>query len=199
MFGEKSCGWRAILSSEAPVTITQDVEWDKGSLPHLKNFNYDLRPYNLNKGHLLAKNFFDKKIIESKKYERSNNGTFSDFTSKNNLDNIYLQFQSANNIQEEFEKSIVKYLEMKLHSKNLNVYYEIQPIFLQADDVIPIGNRIFACSNYAENLDYNSNSQINYPLPFHVFIPNVDSALKIKKSNTSRPFYKNGDIFPLVR
>ena len=82
LFGEKSCGWQAILSSKDPVTITYDVEWNREKLPHIKNLNYDLKKYSLNKGHLLAKNFFDKKIIKSRKYKRSNNGTWSSFDSK---------------------------------------------------------------------------------------------------------------------
>ena len=196
LFDKKACGWRVILSVNEPNKIMQQVEWTrKGKLPHIEVEKYDLDKYCLNKGHLLGKNFFDKKIIESTEYIRSNNRTTTSFASKKNSDNIYLQFQSAIIIQGEFEKSVVDCLTLN-DIDFLKVYYEVQPIFLNDKDSVPIGNRIFACTNYCERFRYTTKVKKECYLPFHVFIPNVENDGNFLEK---RIFYKNGKIIPLVK
>lgn len=92
-------------------------------------------------------------------------------------------------------------------NKKVLVYYEVEPIFLNTDDKIPIGTRIFAfrdtdTSDQVNNFISQSKKKDEFKitLPYHVFIPNyiedyeVEKGLKVSEiAKDFRMFYA-GDI-----
>ncbi|XDP50469.1 hypothetical protein AB4X21_03635 [Streptococcus sp. CP1998] len=120
-------------------------------------------PHNnvVHRGHLLGKQF-KKFLFESTSIK--NNIHFFD---KNNIDNIYQQFSRANcndkfnNGQSYFENIVCGIIENYI-SKGIFecCYYEVEAIFLDIDDKMPVGNRILFFDKE------------NFENSFHVFVPN---------------------------
>lgn len=199
-------GWKVILCRRnlCRVKPKPDIRWNGGwktnckKLPHT-GIILNQCPEYLHRGHLLAKSFFVKKLIIIPKYRRSPNNkeNYTGFDSPDNLDNIYLQFRQSNDVQEEFETSVLNHFSKNQSDDEISdIYYEVQPIFLNSNDSVPIGNRILACD---VDLKYNLFEK-EYEPPFHVFIPNCDEKVRVKnyceygnKSYGWKDFFKDGD------
>ena len=55
----------------------------------------------------------------------------------------------------------------------VDVWYQIESIFLKKSDEIPIGTRILAFWESSRSEDFKLEEV--YSLPFHVFVPNIES------------------------
>lgn len=163
----------------------------------------------LDKGHLVAREF--------QKYICGQNESTDNFFYKNVSSNIAYQFCDKNRGngkkrgQHQFEQAVMncfpKANDEDSESKKVLVYYEIEPIFLNTDDKIPIGTRIFAfrdtdTSDQLNNFISQSKKKDEFKitLPYHIFIPNyiedyeVEKGLKVSKiAEKFRTFYA-GDI-----
>ena len=53
------------------------------------------------------------------------------------------------------------------------MWYQIESIFLKKSDEIPIGTRILAFWESSRSEDFKLEEV--YSLPFHVFVPNIES------------------------
>lgn len=143
-------------------------------------------PHNnlVHRGHLLGKQF-EKFIFESTSIR---NGKIHIFD-KNNIDNIYQQFsrsncnEKSNNGQLYFENIVCGIIE-NYTSKGIfeSCYYEVEAIFLEIDDKMPIGNRILFFDKE------------NFENSFHVFIPNFSEEYVLENScyRKYRKRYKSG-------
>lgn len=143
-------------------------------------------PHNniVHRGHLLGKQL-KKFLFESSSIK---NGTIH-FFDKNNIDNIYQQFSRANcndnfnSGQSYFEKIVCGIIE-NYTSKGISecCYYEVEAIFLDIDDKMPVGNRILFFDKE------------NFENSFHVFIPNFSEKYVLENSSylEYRKRYKSG-------
>ncbi|MDU1983576.1 MAG: hypothetical protein E6733_00475 [Streptococcus parasanguinis] len=143
-------------------------------------------PHNnlVHRGHLFGKQF-KKFLFESSSIK---NGTIH-FFDKNNIDNIYQQFSRANcndnfnNGQSYFEKIVCGIIE-NYTSKGIFecCYYEVEAIFLDIDDKMPVGSRILFFDKE------------NFENSFHVFIPNFSEKYVLENSSylEYRKRYKSG-------
>lgn len=143
-------------------------------------------PHNniVHRGHLLGKQL-KKFLFESSSIK---NGTIH-FFDKNNIDNIYQQFSRANcndnfnNGQSYFEKIVCGIIE-NYTSKGIFecCYYEVEAIFLDIDDKMPVGNRVLFFDKE------------NFENSFHVFIPNFSEEYVLENSCylKYRERYKSG-------
>lgn len=175
-FGNRNKGWKVILKSnnsnrniklgdktrefirKVGSTISGMIAVEKEHKTMIKvitNKEVELRQ-KVHRGHLIGKQFKDYLPVPSVMFNMNIRNEF----------NIYLQFQRANceftvgsSGQEYFENKVKKFLEK---SKQSAIYYEVEAIFRNDDDVVPIGNRIKAIS-----LDKTDDFE-----DFHVFIPN---------------------------
>lgn len=143
-------------------------------------------PHNncVHRGHLLGKQFerflFDSTSIRNGKIH---------FFDKNNIDNIYQQFSRANcngkfnNGQSYFENIVCGIIENYTSNRIYeSCYYEVEAIFLDITDEIPIGNRILFFDKK------------NFENSFHVFVPNFSEEYVLKNSCylKYRKRYKSG-------
>ena len=143
-------------------------------------------PHNnlVHRGHLLGKQF-EKFIFESTSIR---NGKIH-FFDKNNIDNIYQQFSRANcndkfnNGQSYFENIVSGIIENYISNGIFECcYYEVEAIFLDIADKMPIGNRILFFDKE------------NFENSFHVFIPNFGEEYVLENScyRKYRKRYKSG-------
>ena len=133
-------------------------------------------PHNnlVHRGHLLGKQF-EKFIFESTSIR---NGKIH-FFDKNNIDNIYQQFSRAN-CNDKFNNGIIEnYISNGIFEC---CYYEVEAIFLDIADKMPIGNRILFFDKE------------NFENSFHVFIPNFSEEYVLENScyRKYRKRYKSG-------
>ena len=138
----------------------------------------------VHRGHLLGKQF-EKFLFDSTSIR---NGKIH-FFDKNNNDNIYQQFSRANcngkfnNGQSYFENIVCGIIE-NYTSNGIyeSCYYEVEAIFLDITDEIPIGNRILFFDKK------------NFENSFHVFVPNFSEEYVLKNSCylKYRKRYKSG-------
>ena len=143
-------------------------------------------PHNnvVHRGHLLGKQF-EKFLFECTSIE---NGKIH-FFDKDNIDNIYQQFSRANcndkcnNGQSYFENIVSGIIENYISNGIYECcYYEVEAIFLDIADKIPIGNRILFFDKE------------NFENSFHVFIPNFSEEYVLENSCylKYRERYKSG-------
>lgn len=165
--GNKVKGWRVLLSPDNK-TICEKENWvkrNKNIIPSdiiLRN--------KFDRGHLLASMFKDFICVDIKPYCVEHNGTSTDFFSKKNEYNIVPLFKNANEgksdhpTQECYENQIYHLLDGKNQYKHkFNVYYEVQAVYANKDDEIPIGIRMLYSK--LENGKFQGDC-------VHVFIPN---------------------------
>ncbi|MCT3386522.1 DNA/RNA non-specific endonuclease [Lactobacillus johnsonii] len=113
------------------------------------------------KGHLVAKSFKKYMNWEGKQCDR--------FFYRNNHANIVYQYKESNeNLNGCFGQLRFEQAVLKLLNRNIGIYYDVEPIFLNQNDKIPIGTRILTLTSMGIDR-INSN---NLEVPFHVFIPN---------------------------
>ena len=138
----------------------------------------------VHRGHLLGKQF-EKFLFESTSI-RSDKIHFFD---KNNIDNIYQQFSRANcngkfNNGQSYFENIVSGIIENYTSNGIyeSCYYEVEAIFLNITDEMPIGNRILFFDKE------------NFENSFHVFVPNFSEEYVLKNSCCLkyRKHYKSG-------
>ena len=138
----------------------------------------------VHRGHLLGKQF-EKFLFESTSLK---NDTIH-FFDKNNIDNIYQQFsrsncnEKSNNGQLYFENIVCGIIE-NYTSNGIyeSCYYEVEAIFLNIDDKMPVGNRVLFFDKE------------NFENSFHVFIPNFSEEYVLENSCylKYRERYKSG-------
>lgn len=172
-------GWQAILQSNPQKCASVNIKYGvlEDTIRHIGV---------IDRGHLLADRFSDNIKIKIKNPlpNQSDN-----FFSKKNMNNILPQFCKANEgrkngkSQKDFEEQVRDWLKIE----NSTVFYEIQPIFTDSNDTMPIGNRILA-------INLNTKAQ------FHVLVPNFydeDKAPKLyHMSKIYRPLYSKIRIKP---
>ena len=143
-------------------------------------------PHNnlIHRGHLLGKQF-EKFLFESTSLK---NDTIH-FFDKNNIDNIYQQFSRANcndksNNGQLYFENIVNGIIENYTKKGIFecCYYEVEAIFIDIADRMPIGNRILFFDKE------------NFENSFHVFIPNFSEEYVLENSCylKYRERYKSG-------
>lgn len=139
----------------------------------------------LDKGHLLAKRFIQ--------YIGSNKDEIKPFFYKNKRSNIIYQFINVNrNFNSEYGQSLFEArVAEEIKRNNSTVYYQIEPIFFEEDDLIPIGTRIIAFRDTDDKEDFNSDRE-KIKVPFHVFVPNYDNKKQDENIKLNRQFYKYG-------
>lgn len=167
--------WDVLLSNKCEERSAKDLigEFDRS--------NNDPKLSFLDKGHLVAREF--------QKYICGQNESTDNFFYKNVSSNIAYQFCDKNRGngkkrgQHQFEQAVMncfpKDNDEDSESKKVLVYYKIEPIFLNTDDKIPIGTRIFAfrdtdTSDQVNNFIRQSKKKDEFKitLPYHIFIPN---------------------------
>lgn len=106
---------------------------------------------------------------------------------------------SGENGQEYFENQ-VSHFDDKIGTLTTVFYYEVEAIFKEKEDKIPIGTRLYVLNKNNGIFNFNTNNGRNknkLKVPFHVFIPNCDYFDKnedfIMDTATSQ-FFKNGSI-----
>lgn len=141
--------------SENSYLFTNSIPIGKKPDPQYKDEDYAIH-----RGHLLGKQFKDNifKLSDENRFKLQ-------FFSCNNKVNIYPQFKHANCNRNNGRGQ--QYYEMQLKNivNNSLVYYEVEAVFREKWDNVPIGNRLLAFK-LSNNLFVESD-----PL-FHVFIPN---------------------------
>ncbi|OFI50459.1 hypothetical protein BG261_00850 [Floricoccus tropicus] len=167
--------WKGILSK------ANELE-GKIELSQLKSNGYykleDTGPkyVNIHKGHLVAHAY--EKYLDIPK----------EFFGKGNASNIRPQTMRSNCSSSEdfgqlyFENKILNYLK---NNDSGSIYFEVEPIYFDKEDKIPIGNRYLAYGGKdKDNEKYKNFSN------FHVFIPNYDINIIPKKDEvTYKDFY----------
>lgn len=187
IFSEKSdvdenhFSWTAYLSGKPEKVNVPEID------PASFSKEYKL---NLDKGHLIAKRFMQ--------YIGSNVEELKPFFYKNNRSNIIYQFINTNrNFKDEygyqaygqslFEARVAEEIE----NNSNNIYYQIEPIFFEEQDKIPIGTRIIAFRKTDNKNEFNLDKE-NIKVPFHVFIPNYDDKNLFDCSEKYRYLYRKG-------
>lgn len=160
-------GWRVLLSPD-DKTICEKENWVKR--------NKNIIPSNIilrnkfDRGHLLAKMFKNYICVDIKPYCVEHNGTGTDFFSKKNEYNIVPLFKNANEgkldhpTQVCYENQVYHLLDgNNQYKRKFNVYYEVQAVYANKDDEIPIGIRMLYSK--LENGKFQGEC-------VHVFVPN---------------------------
>ena len=131
------------------------------------------------RGHLVGK-LLGEYMYEFRNVEEVRQETFF---SVENLNNIYVQAERANSGfqkrlgQLQFEQKLASVLSKK--DREVNIYYQVEAVFFNENDKIPIGNKLYAL-RFGNNLN-------NIEVIFNVFIPNIQDTVNIFD-------YKNGYI-----
>lgn len=201
-----------LQDNESLSEISRPLKWDVCLLTHglinsvrdiVKDFqiNNNTKSDFLDKGHLVA-SWFQEHICEDGKKT-------DPFLYKNVTSNIAYQFCDKNRGhgnklgQLQFERAVKN--EFIDKNNATIVYYEVEPIFMEDIDEIPIGTRIFAFREVDDSSQINEfveDKKISIKLPFHVFIPNYPEKIdgndkKIVKS--FKEFYEDGNIKGIER
>lgn len=168
----KNFGWKVILKPDQngekyKITTELKKRIEDKSRPKLKING-------VHAGHLLAESFYTNNYIPLMECGNEDVHFRKNDSGKKNKYNIYPQFADSNcnstnkRGQNYYEQRIVEYL--KNSDKNAVIYYEIEAIFRNKEDKIPIGNRIKA-ELILPSTDLPSTDEKFKK--FHVFIPNV--------------------------
>ena len=168
----KNFGWR--------VTLRPDQKGKKYEItPELSDRIEDksksvLRIDGVHAGHLLGKVFYKNNYIPLMKCGSKDVYFRKSKIGKKNKYNIYTQSKNANcnskdqRGQNYYEGKIDKYLERS--SDGIMIYYEVEAIFLNKENKVPIGNRIKAELISTGNKNNVTNEEFE---KIHVFIPNI--------------------------
>ena len=197
---DKPIKWDVLLSNKCETRSAKDLigEFDDSRTDPKSTF--------LDKGHLVAGEF--------QKYICGKNKPTDNFFYKNVSSNIAYQFCDKNRGngkkrgQHQFEQAVMnsfpKDTGTDSENKKVLVYYEVEPIFLNTDDKIPIGTRIFAFRDTDTSDQVNNfisqnkeKDEFTITLPYHIFIPNYMEYNGAEKdseiTNAFKKFYA-GDI-----
>lgn len=192
--------WDVLLSNKCEIRSTRDL---------IGNFavrRTGTKSTLLNKGHLVAKKF--------QKYICGENKPIDDFFCENVIANIAYQFGDKNSGNDkkrgqlQFEQAVMnsfpKDTGTDSENKKVLVYYEVEPIFLNTDDKIPIGTRIFAFRDTDTSDQVNNfisqnkeKDEFTITLPYHIFIPNYMECKGVEKDSDIIKAFKKfyaGDI-----
>lgn len=187
----KNFGWKVTLTNpnvrlNAQSTVScstkKCIENKRYPIKFIKNSDI-IGVDAIHRGHLLAYAFFDCIPYVSVQFTKEKKGTRNKY-------NIYAQFKRANcnkkndHGQLYFEDKVSNYLKKSVTAK---IYYEVEAIFRNEDDVVPIGNRIKAIS-----LDKTDDFK-----DFHVFIPNfqeIGFKDRIAKESDYKFSYREGFV-----
>lgn len=197
---DKPIKWDVLLSNKCETRSAKEL------IGKFYRGNRDPKSSFLDKGHLVAREF--------QKYICGQNEPTDNFFCKNVSSNIAYQFSDKNSGNDkkrgqlQFEQAVMnsfpKDTGTDSENKKVLVYYEVEPIFLNTDDKIPIGTRIFAFRDTDTSDQVNNfisqnkeKDEFTITLPYHIFIPNYMEYNGAEKdseiTNAFKKFYA-GDI-----
>lgn len=171
LFNGNHVGWRCILSYDEDNF--KDYEENRPSF--FGRLRDSINPLDI--GHILALELFS--FIKQDSVWIKQNGVWNkekpEEICNSQKYNLVPQFKRANeNSRDDVGQAR---FENWLHSELMNhegeqVYYEVEEIFKNTNDIVPIGTRIFACKYGTTPSTFTSSYLRKLILPFHVFIPN---------------------------